>query len=137
MEIEKEKRKIEFWTESMTINEAIARYSPKKPFTKMVKVSVRCTYQAQRITSKPSTQGMKVYAIASCISSLLIEYGYIKAGTADHQDGYREAGVSVRDSCFSCRRWSDGSILPGRICNPVLRGLQGNCSDIGGSLICC
>ena len=79
MEIEKEKRKIEFWTESMTINEAIARYSPKKPFTKMVKVSVRCTYQAQRITSKPSTQGMKVYAIADWISSLLLEYGYIKA----------------------------------------------------------
>ena len=79
MENEKEKRKIEFWTGSMTINEAIARYSPKKPFTKMVKVSVRCTYQAQRITTKQSTQGMKVYAIASCISSLLVEHGYIKA----------------------------------------------------------
>ena len=53
----KEKRKIEFWTGSMTINEAIARYSPKKPFTKMVKVSVRC-YQG----TKDPQRGKKVYA---------------------------------------------------------------------------
>ena len=77
--MEQKKRKIEFWTGSMPINEAIARYSPKKPFTKMVKVSVRCTYQAQRITSKPSTRGLSIYALAVLFSSMLVSKGYIKA----------------------------------------------------------
>lgn len=79
MEIEKEKRKIEFWDKEGRMNEAFYKHRPEKPFTKNVEVIVTFTNYADCEESKPSTLGFSIPALAAVLFDLMDIYGYIRS----------------------------------------------------------
>ena len=79
MEIEKEKRKIEFWADPDTMIGDIDKHAPKEPFAQNVEVSVLLTYNSDNECSLPETQGHAIHAMAVAFSYMLEYKGYIKA----------------------------------------------------------
>ncbi len=75
MEIEKEKRKIEFWDGSQDIWNALNKHKPKKPFTKYVNVSVIITYLPSESNKRFC---MNIIKAADEIATYMQELGYIK-----------------------------------------------------------
>ena len=74
MEIEKEKRKIEFWDGSQDIWNALNKHKPKKPFTKYVNVSVTITYLPSDSNKRFC---MNIAKEADVIANYLKDLGYI------------------------------------------------------------
>ena len=79
MEIEKEKRKIEFWDKEGRMNEAFYKHRPEKPFRKNVEVIVTFTNYADCEESRQSTQSLSIPVLAAVFSDLMDIYGYIRS----------------------------------------------------------
>ena len=77
MNMENEKRKIEFWDKEGRMNEAFYKHRPEKPFRKNVEVIVTFTNYADCEESRQSTQSLPIPVLAAVLFSLMDIYGYV------------------------------------------------------------
>ena len=77
MEIEKEKRKIEFWSRGYCFKKSLLEHKPEKPFTKPVEVIFAITYRGDCDESRPSKVGLPIKILTKTISEALHETCFI------------------------------------------------------------
>ena len=81
MEIEKEKRKIEFWENEDNyddLQEFFEKHKPKKPLTKMVEIVVTFIFYADCVVSRPAKGSLSLHTLLTYMCDLLVHEKFIK-----------------------------------------------------------
>ena len=78
MEIEKEKRKIEFWSGEKYMILPFNEHKPDDPFAGPVEVSATITFLADCEPARPSTAWLPARDLASGIVDWLVYFKYVK-----------------------------------------------------------
>ena len=81
MEIEKEKRKIEFWENEDNydnLQEFFEKHKPEKPLTKMVEIVVTFIFYADCVVSRPSKGSLTLHTLLTYMCDLLVHERFIK-----------------------------------------------------------
>ena len=77
MEIEKEKRKIEFWSDFRRIDCMLDDHKPKKPFEKAVEVIVILNRGGKSEVSVPGRSFMPISELAGIFDEYLVKFKYV------------------------------------------------------------